>query len=239
MATLPRHRTVADVMTTRVHVASPLTPFKILVRLIEENKVSAIPIVDQHGIPVGIVSEADLLLKERRAELESATNLLHFRRQARERAKSEGLVATDLMTTPPLSIGIGATLTEAARLMQERNVRRLIVVEAGGRIAGIVSRSDLLQVFLRSDEELRDEIVTKILTTITPDDAGDVGVEVRYNVVTLHGEVDRKSDSEILERLTEELDGVVGVVNLLSYRWDDSSVLPASTLRGGNRSQAI
>lgn len=235
MASLPRHRTVADVMTTRVHVASPGTEFKILVRLIEENKVSAIPIVDQRGIAVGIVSEADLLLKERRAELESATNLLHLRRHARERAKSEGLVASDLMTSPPLSIGVGATLTEAARLMQERNVRRLIVVDAGGRIAGIVSRSDLLQVFLRSDEELRDEIVTRIIPTITPDQADGVGVEVRYNVVTLHGEVDRKSDSEILGRLTEELDGVVDVINLLSYRWDDTTVHAATALWGGSR----
>ena len=235
MATLPRHRTVADVMTTRVHVASPTTPFKILVRLIEENKVSAIPIVDQHGIPVGIVSEADLLLKERRAELESSTNLLHLRRQARERAKSEGLVAADLMTSPPLSIGMSATLTETARLMQERNVRRLIVVDAGGRIAGIVSRSDLLQVFLRSDEELRDEIVDTLVPAITLDQGDGVGVEVRYNVVTLHGEVDRRSDSEILGRLAGELDGVVDVVNLLSYRWDDSTVQPASALRGGNR----
>lgn len=231
MSTLPRHRTVADVMTTRVHVASTLTPFKILVRLIEENKVSAIPIVDQLGNPVGIVSEADLLLKERRAELESETNLLHLRRRARERAKSEGLVASDLMTSPPLSIGIGATLTEAARLMQERNVRRLIVVDVGGRIAGIVSRSDLLQVFLRSDEELRDEIVTKIVPAIILDQYDGVGVEVRYNVVTLHGEVDRKSDAEILGRLAEELDGVVDVINLLKYRWDDTSLRPATALR--------
>jgi len=239
MATLPRHRTVADVMTTRVHVATPLTPFKILVRLIEENKVSAIPIVDQHGIPVGIVSEADLLLKERRAELESGSNLLHLRRHARERSKAEGFVASDVMTSPPLSIGIGATLADAARLMQERNVRRLIVVDAGGRIAGIVSRSDLLQVFLRSDEELRDEIVTKIIPAIVVDHNGDVGVDVRYNVVTLHGEVDRKSDSEILGRLAEELDGVVDVINLLSFRWDDTKVRPATALRGGIRFHAI
>lgn len=225
-------------MTTRVHVASPMTPFKILVRLIEENRVSAIPIVNQAGVAVGIVSEADLLLKERRVELESGANLLHLRRQARERAKSEGLVASELMTSPPLSISIGATLTEAARRMQEHNVRRLIVVDAGGRIAGIVSRSDLLQVFLRSDEELRDEIVDKIVPTITPDQVSDVGVEVRYNVVTLRGEVDRRSDSEILERLSGELDGVVGVINRLSHRWDDTAIQPASTLRGGSRTRA-
>ena len=75
MIGLPRHRTVSDVMTSRVHVASPLAPFKLLVRMIEENRVSAIPIVDQQGVPIGIVSETDLLLKERRVELGSSRDL--------------------------------------------------------------------------------------------------------------------------------------------------------------------
>lgn len=239
MFTLPRHRTVADVMTARVHVATPVTPFKILVRLIEENKISAIPIVDRHGKPVGIVSEADLLLKERRSELESATNLLHFRRLARDRAKAEGMVAADLMTTPPLCIGVDVMLTAAARLMQERNVRRLIVVDKNGRIAGIVSQSDLLQVFMRNDEDLRDEIVTKIIPAIIIDRPEEVGVEVRYNVVTLLGEVDRKSDSEILERLISEVDGVVEVINVMSYRWDDAKARPATAVLGGSQLSAI
>ena len=71
MSILLRHRTVGDVMTSRVHVAGPVTPFKLLVRLIEENRISAVPIVDHRGMPVGVVSETDLLLKERRAEFEA------------------------------------------------------------------------------------------------------------------------------------------------------------------------
>lgn len=215
-------------MTTRVHVASPLTPFKILVRLIEENKVSAIPIVDGTGTPIGVVSEADLLLKEQRTQLETESGLLHPRRRRTQRTKAEALVAEELMTSPPITVGVDTTLTEAARLMQDRNVRRLVVVDDRGKIAGIVSRSDLLQIFLRSDEDLRSEIVDKLIPAMTPDDSADVGVEVRYNVVTLHGEVDRKSDAEILGRLTQELDGVVEVANLLTYRWDDTSYRPAS-----------
>ncbi|MDQ6721023.1 MAG: CBS domain-containing protein, partial [Candidatus Dormibacteraeota bacterium] len=80
---LPLHRTVSDVMTNRVHVTGPLAPFKFLVRLIEENRVSAIPIVDQLGVPIGIVSESDLLIKERRREL-SSDDLLHFQKRRRE-----------------------------------------------------------------------------------------------------------------------------------------------------------
>lgn len=222
MSGVPRRRTVADVMTARVHVAGPLTPFKLLVRLIQENRVSAIPIVDVNGFPLGIVSESDLLLKERRRELESEPDLLHMRRRQRERAKADGLVASDLMTIPPITVSSTTGLTLAARMMQVRNVRRLIVVDERGRIAGVVSRSDLLQVFLRTDEELRDEIVDRLIPALMLSADQPVGVDVRYNVVTLTGEVDRRSDAEILARMTRELDGVVEVQSQLTYKWDDS-----------------
>ena len=217
-----RPRTVADVMTTRVHVASPTTQFKLLVRLIQENRISAVPIVDQRGVPIGVVSESDLLVKERRSQLESDADLLHPRRRRRERTKSQGLVASDVMTSPPITVSEDELLGDAARLMQERNVRRLVVVNERGKIAGVVSRSDLLQVFLRSDEELLRDIVDDLLPTLMLS-SEPVGVDVRDNVVTLQGEVDRKSDAEILGRWTRELDGVVDVVNHLTYRWDDTS----------------
>jgi CBS domain-containing protein len=209
-------------MTRHVHVANPLTPFKLLVRLIEENKISAVPIVDQQGIPIGIVSESDLLLKERRKELESSEDLLHIQRRRHQRAKAEGTVASEVMTSPAITVKSGTDLSQAARLMQERNVRRLVVVDERGRIAGIVSRSDLLQVFLRTDEDLRTEIAGTLIPAVLLSSPESVGVDVRWNIVTLSGDVDRKSDVEILTRLTRELDGVVGVVDLLSYRWDDS-----------------
>jgi CBS domain-containing protein len=226
MNALPRRRTVSDVMTSHVHVASPLAPFKLLVRLIEENRVSAIPIVDQQGVPIGIVSETDLLLKERRHELESSNDLLHLNKRRRERAKAAGTVASEVMTAPPITVAFDTSLSEAARHMQEKNVRRLVVVDQRGRIAGIVTRSDLLQVFLRTDEELRDEIVLSLIPAVllAQDDA--VGVAVSWNIVTLSGEVDRKSDAELLTRAASELDGVVGVVDGLSYRWDDTESAP-------------
>jgi CBS domain-containing protein len=226
MNALPRRRTVSDVMTSHVHVASPLAPFKLLVRLIEENRVSAIPIVDQEGVPIGIVSETDLLLKERRHELESSNDLLHLSKRRRERAKAAGTVASEVMTAPPITVAFDTSLGDAARHMQEKNVRRLVVVDERGRIAGIVTRSDLLQVFLRTDEELRDEIVRSLIPAVllAQDDA--VGVAVSMNIVTLSGEVDRKSDTELLARAASELDGVVGVVDRLSYRWDDTDTAP-------------
>jgi CBS domain-containing protein len=226
MTNMPRHRTVSDVMTSRVHVAGPDMPFKLLVRLIEENRISAIPIVDRTGVPIGIVSEADLLLKERRHELESEHNLAHPHKRRDDRAKAAGKIASELMTSPPIMITSGASLSDAAHLMQARNVRRLVVVDERGRIAGIVSRRDLLQVFMRTDEEIREEIVGKLIPELMWPVPDPIRVEVRWNVVTMTGEVDRKSDVDMLTRLALGLDGVVDVVNRLTYRWDDAAHNP-------------
>ena len=223
---MPRHRTVSDVMTQRVHVASPSTPFKLLVRLIEENRVSAIPIVDPQGVPVGVVSEADLLLKQRRAELAEKHDIVHPLKRRHDSAKAEGMLASELMSSPPITIASGAYLADAARLMQERNVRRLIVVDERGKIAGIISRSDILQIFLRTDEALREDVVDYLIPSILWPPPENLGVDVTWSVVTLTGEVDRKSDVEILARMTQQLDGVVGVINRLGYRWDDTSSHP-------------
>jgi len=225
MSSMPRRRTVSDVMTAHVHVAGPQTPFKLLVRLIEENRVSAIPIVDQHGVPMGVVSESDLLLKERRRELDGASDLFHARRRRELRAKADGLLASDLMTSPPITVPATISLAQAARLMQERNVRRLVVVDGRGKIAGIVSRSDLLQVFLRGDEELRQEVTDVLIPALMLQAPANLRVDVRWNVVTLTGALERKSDVEILARLAADLDGVVGVVDRLTYRWDDSAAV--------------
>jgi len=228
MNVLPRHRTVADVMTTQVHVADPSAPFKVLVRLIEENRVSAIPIVDQNGVPVGIVSESDLLHKQRRHELEAEANLFELRKHRHERAHAAGLVASELMTSPPITVPTDTPLAEAARLMQARNVRRLVVVDARGRIAGIVSRSDLLQVFMRTDEDLRADVVDRIIPAVLIELSEDVSIQVHSNVITLSGIVERRSDAEILGRLAGDLDGVVGIENQLTYRWDDMAHAPVA-----------
>ena len=227
MSLLPRHRTVAEVMTRRVHVASPSTPFKTLVRLIEENRVSAIPIVDETGRPVGIVSEADLLVKERRRDLQAESNLFQLRKHRHERGKVGALLASELMSSPVISVGTDTTLGDAARLMHERNIKRLVVVDARGRIAGIVTRSDLLQVFMRTDEDLLADVVDRVIPAVLIGGSENVLVGVISNVITLTGKVDRRSDAEILGRLAEEVDGVVGVDNQLAYAWDDLVRAPA------------
>jgi CBS domain-containing protein len=208
-------------MTAHVHVATPSTPFKVLVRLLQENRISAVPIVDQRGMPVGVVSESDLLLKERLAELADEDRPRHLWRGRHEHEKARGVIAAELMTSPAITIGLDARLAEAARVMQERNVRRLIVVDGRGRIAGIATRSDLLQIFLRTDADLRDELAGRIIPAVMPGESDTVQVSVESNIVTLTGEVNRRSDVEILGRLARDVDGVVDVVNKLTHRWDD------------------
>jgi CBS domain-containing protein len=218
---IPRHRTVADVMTRHVHVATPSTPFKELVRLIQENHISAVPIVNLSGKPVGVVSESDLLLKQSLADVASEISPLNLGSRRHLREKARGVVASDVMTSPAITIGTEATLSEAARLMQERRIRRLVVVDARSNIAGIATRSDLLQVFMRTDDSLRDELVGKVIPAVLPAESESIDVSVAFNVVTLSGQVDRRSDVEILGRLARELDGVVAVRNNLTYRWND------------------
>jgi len=236
---MPRHRTVSDVMTTHVHVASPLTPFKLLVRLIEENRVGAIPIVNQQGIPIGIVSESDLLIKQIRPSRESLRELLHVDKRRTAKAKADGTVASDIMTSPVITVESDTGLGDAARLMQEKNLRRLVVVDEGDRIAGIVSRSDVLKVFLRTDDEIREEIRSELIPSLLMSTPDAVNVDVQWNVVTLSGEVDRRSEADIVTRLAGELDGVVGVVDQLTYRWDDAAAAPVTPVSQQRHFRAI
>lgn len=201
MTSPARKRTVADVMTTHVHCASPNTPFKLLVRLIEENRISAVPIVDHLGMPVGVVSETDLMVKKRRTAA----------------SWEEGLQARDIMTSPAITIPAEAPLADAAGLMQERGVRRLVVIDSRGRLSGIATRSDLLQVFLRTDEDLRREIVDELLPAMLRSPSR-VRADVLWNVVTLSGEVDSKREAAAVAQATREVDGVVEVKDHMVHR---------------------
>ena len=136
--------TVADVMTTDVQTATLVTPFKALVRLIEGNHVGAIPIVHEDRIVVGIVSESDLTVNGRRLEIESTDNFTRLRWRRRQHDIAQGTVAADVMGSTPVIVVREATLAKATRIMQEKDVQRLIVVDGEGRMVGVVSRSDLL-----------------------------------------------------------------------------------------------
>jgi CBS domain-containing protein len=209
-------------MTRRVTTVQVGAPFKDVARLLAEHKISAVPVLDGDGQLVGIVSEADLLRKEQYHEDALPTRRrFGSRRERVPRAKALGDFAGDVMTAPAITIGPEATVVEAAKLMIEQNVKRLPVVDADGCLIGIVSRADLLWVFLRPDDEIAEEIRHEVFARTLLQEP-TYTVAVTDGIVTLSGKLDRRSSVEIAERLVRAVDGVVDVVNGLTYQLDDS-----------------
>jgi CBS domain-containing protein len=219
-------RTVKDVMTTDVVSVHTSTPYKEIVRLLEVSGVSALPVLDDADRLIGIISEADLLLKEEhQGEKHHRLELAHRRV---ERDKAEGTHAWQIMTAPVVTTSPAESIAGAARAMHEHHVKRLPVVDGPGALVGIVSRRDLLSVFMRADEEIKRDVVHDVIERtlwLTPEEA-NVQVRVDRGVVQLQGQIDRKSMVEILLSLVEGVEGVVGVKNGLSYQQDDTHLRP-------------
>ncbi|NUO41520.1 MAG: CBS domain-containing protein [Streptomyces sp.] len=202
--------TVSDVMTHTVVAVGRDASFKEMVGLIDQWKVSALPVLAGEGRVVGVVSEADLLPKEEvKARDEDGLDLA-------ERAKAKGLTAGELMSTPAVTVHADASVAEAARIMARRHVKRLPVVDAVGLLQGVVSRSDLLKVFLRPDEEITAEIVHTVLAELpvtTP-----LSVTVSEGVATLEGSAAERTYMPIVARAVRAVEGVVDVRLELTHR---------------------
>ncbi|MEV7982267.1 CBS domain-containing protein [Streptomyces sp. NPDC086519] len=226
-----KHRKVGSVMTTEVVRAERGTPFKEVARLLGERRISGVPVVDAADRVVGVVSETDLMFRQ----AETPDPWLPARRHRlagltpggrRRAAKARALAANRLMSTPPVTVHAEETVVAAARIMAEHHVQRLPVVDEEDRLVGIVTRGDLLKVFLRPDTEIREEVVEEVLVRGLWVPRGSVHVSVTEGVVTLSGQLERRSDAEIAVSMTGRVDGVVAVVDKLGYRLDDSRVQP-------------
>ncbi|MGI5516215.1 CBS domain-containing protein [Streptomyces sp. CA-106131] len=215
-----QHSTVSEVMTRDVVTVRPDTSFKEITSVLSSHGISAVPVADEHGAPLGLVSEADLLRKQ-------AEQPDEYGGQAappgwpHEKAKARAENAAGLMTTPVATAHTDWTVAEAARAMDRQHVKRLVVVDETDHIVGIVSRPDLLRVFLRPDEEIREEIRDEVLTAILRLTGQEVQVQVHDGVVTLRGEVENRSTAQIAERLAKGVDGVVTVRPMIDYAIDD------------------
>ncbi len=214
-------RRVGDVMITKVITARPSTPFKQLVELLAVHRIGGVPVVDEDGRVQGVVSEADLLLKEEYPR-DHEPGLGERLRHRGDQARSHGMVAKNFMSSPAVAIGEDATVGEAARLMDARRVKRLPVVDELGRLVGIVSRADLLRVFLRSDEEIGEEVRTEVIRRQMGMEPGRFFVDVDRGVVTLKGRCERRSLIPVLTRLVYAVDGVVHVAQRLGWDLDDT-----------------
>jgi CBS domain-containing protein len=220
---------VRDVMTTKVETLEPWTPFREIVTRLAEHRISAAAVVDPEGNVLGVVTEADLLLKQEYADLEFNVPLAWNRRRRLEREKAAAVVAGELMTTPAVTVPPTATVTEAARRMHTAGVRRLPVVNEAGRLAGIVSRADLLKVFNRSDEAIWREIMDDVITGDFMMDPSRFFIDVTDGVVVLQGRVERSRLIAFLVRAVHAVEGVVRVEDRLTFDLDDRDPDPATT----------
>lgn len=198
-----RHRSVADMMTPTAVTVQRGTPFKEIARLLDEFGITAVPVVDDDGRPVGVVSEADLL--------------------HRYGGGSGAETAEGVMSSPAITASPGWSVVRAARLMRQKQVKRLPVVDGEGRVIGVLSRSDLLQVFLRRDRAIQEEILEDVLTRTLRLRPSDLTVEVDEGLVTLSGTVPRASLVPVIVRLCQSVDGVVDVIDRLAYEEDDTA----------------
>jgi len=201
--------TVSDVMTPTAVAIGRDAPFKDVVALMDQWKVSALPVLEGEGRVIGVVSEADLLPKEEFRD--SDPDRFTQRDRSADLAKAGGLTAQDLMSTPAVTVHADATLAEAARIMARRKVKRLPVVDGVGMLEGVVSRADLLKVFLREDEELAEEVRREVVDRLFPISADHIRVEVVEGVVTLTGWIDSPALAPVAERLARAVEGVVDV----------------------------
>jgi CBS domain-containing protein len=205
---------VRDVMTRRVVSVREDASFKEMADMLRHTRISAFPVIDSANCVIGLVSEADLLVKE--AVQATGTSIVAALRHVGEEGKAAGVTAADLMTHPAITIGPDASVAVAARVMYDRRIKRLPVVDAAGRLLGIISRSDVLAVFSRPDEEIRDEIVHRVLPAGAVTKAADFEVTVRDGIVTISGPPQTEQTARALLDAARHVQGVVAVRDRLS-----------------------
>jgi CBS domain-containing protein len=220
------HRKVSSVMSTDMATLREDTPFKDIVRVLEQRDISAAPVVDAAGRVLGVVSEADLLVKQGAGD--PGTAHPEKRRWRRHHdtppdPRADAVTAAALMTRPAITVTADATVAHAAREITKHNVKRLPVVDDDGRLVGIVSRKDLLTVFLRKDEDIRDDIIREVFQIGLGMRTAPGPVEVDDGKVTLNGELELRSQLSLAEQLTRHTDGVVDVAVAMTYRRDDTT----------------
>lgn len=214
---------VKELMTTEVRTVTPETPLKEVASILAGGGISGLPVCDGDGRVVGVVSEADILYKEQARRRRRSGPFAWFTDAAAYDAVVKGAArsAGETMSEPPVTIGPERSVAEAARLMIERGVNRLPVVR-GEELVGIVTRADLVRAFTRSDGEIAAEIREEILKRALWIEPETISVEVADGEVTLAGQLEGRSDAELLRTLVGRVPGVVAVHSEVGWRVDDT-----------------
>lgn len=215
------HQLVRDIMTSSVITVTPTTPYKDIVSLLTEHRISAVPVIDADRRVLGVVSEADLVYKLEFASPVPDAPLFERKRARMARQRAAGTTAQGLMTSPAVTVLDAESIIAAARRMDTERVKRLPVVNELGRLTGILSRADVLRTYLRLDAEIASEIRHQVLQRTLWQQPDAIDVAVKNGVVTLAGGLDRRSTIPLVVRLVAGVPGVVSVIDHLSYHYDD------------------
>ncbi len=208
---------VAKVMTKKVVSVTPTTSLKHVAQLLLTKRISGVPVVDDDGTVLGVVSETDILMKER--ERNGHTPLLErlFEPEGGDERKHDARDAADAMTSPAITIRPRRSVSEAAAVMLERCVNRLPVVDQHGKLLGIVTRADLVRAFIRSDEDIEKEICDDVILKTLWNSPDRFHVDVNAGEVTIDGEVSDAESADLLTRFVERVPGVVGVRSRITW----------------------
>lgn len=215
---------VVDVMTVDVVSAQPEWSLKQAARVMIDAGVSGLPVVGDNGMVVGIITEADFIETEAGRTIGRQRFFDTVFGEKRTRTPSTVDAA---MTRSPIVVDRNTTIAEAARLMTDRKVKRLPVVDPNGHLEGIVSRGDILVAFARDDEVIADAVERGVIRRILMLESRDVSVHVADGVVMLSGQVPNRSDAKLLEELVGRIEGVIRCESDLVWSFDDISAGPA------------
>jgi len=217
---------VSELMTEKVLTIGPEAPIKDIAKVLVANGISGLPVCDIEGDVLGVISEADILYKEHDpAEGHIGGPLgwiIEGPPDSKILIKAEALTARQAMTSPAITIAPYESVSYAARVMSERGVNRLPVVQ-NEKLVGIVTRGDLVRAFARTDAELEEELKQDVLQRVMWIDPGKVAVNVENGVAMLTGRLPIRSDVEMLNKLAGRVPGVVAVESTVVWDVDETT----------------
>lgn len=211
--------TVADVMSKAIVSAYLAAPFKEIAAALDRNGINAVPVIDEAHKVIGVVTASDLLARV--GHVRPVPRGHRFTNRSETYRKEHATTAKDLMTSPAITVSPSTSIAEAARMLARYRVRGLAVVDRNGVLVGMVSRGDLIKLFLRSDDEIANDVVRDVLRAgAFPRHAG-VRVTVDEGVVTLAGRVDTALTARGLVYEAQRVPGVVDVHDALEFDVND------------------
>jgi CBS domain-containing protein len=212
---------IEELMTGEVVAVDVDTPLKDVAATLVTHRISGLPVVDSEYKVLGVLSEADILMKEQGLDPRSGGGRRWLLNGAFVDARLAARTAGEAMTTPAITISPGKHVSEAARLMTTEGVKRLPVVDRDDVLIGIVTRADLVRAFARTDAQIEHEILDEVVRHTLWIEVDALEVSVDRGDVVLAGEVERRTDCELLERFVARVPGVVSVHSTVEWKWDD------------------